>query len=73
MIDAARTVPQSLLFHLARIPGAVHRDTLADAVGTSRDYAGRVLGRMVRSGRVTRVGRGLYRLTRTLQRDRRAV
>jgi DNA-binding IclR family transcriptional regulator len=59
-----RTVSQALLFHLARLPGAVHRDTLAKAAGTSRDYAGRVLSRMVRSGRVTRVGRGKYRLTR---------
>lgn len=64
-----RSVPQSLLFHLARIPGAVHRDRLAEAADTSRDYAGRVLSRMVRSGRVTRVGRGLYQLTRTVRRQ----
>ena len=61
-----RSVPQVLLFHLARIPGAVHRDTLAAAADTSRDYAGRVLSTMVKSGRVTRVGRGTYQLTRSL-------
>ena len=63
-----RSIPQSLLFHLARIPGAVHRDTLAEAAGTSQDYAGRVLSRMVRSGRVARVGRGTYRLSRFAER-----
>lgn len=62
-----RSVPQTLLFHLARIPGAVHRDQLAEAAGTSKDYAGRVLSRMVRSGRVTRVGRGRYQLTRNVE------
>lgn len=73
MSDAKRTVPQALLFHLARIPGAVHRDRLAEVAGTSRDYAGRVLSRMVRSGRVTRVGQGLYQLTRSLQRGGRSA
>lgn len=58
------TVTQELLFHLARIPGAVHRDKLAEAVGTSKDYAGRKLSELVRTGRVERVGRGKYNLTR---------
>ena len=56
------TVAQELLFHLARIPGAVHRDRLARAAGTSKAYAGRLLSEMVRLGRVERVGRGTYDL-----------
>lgn len=71
MSVSSRSVPQSILFHLARIPGAVHRDRLAQVVGTSQDYAGRILSRMVRNGRVTRVGRGLYQLTRSLPREGR--
>jgi len=57
-----QSVAQTLLFHLARMPGAVHRDRLAEAAGTSKDYAGRVLSRMVRLGRIERVGRGRYSL-----------
>ena len=56
------SVTQELLFHLARIPGAVHRDRLAQAAGTSKEYAGRLLGEMVKLGRVQRVGRGTYDL-----------
>lgn len=56
------SVTQNLLYHLARIPGAVHRDRLAEAVGTSKDYAGRMLSKLVRRGRVERVGRGTYDL-----------
>ena len=56
------SVAQQLLFHLARTPGAVHRDDLADAVGTSKDYAGRTLSKMVKRGRIERVGRGTYDL-----------
>lgn len=56
------TVTQTLLYHLARMPGAVHRDRLAQAAGTSKDYAGRVLSRLVERGRVRRVGRGTYDL-----------
>lgn len=56
------TVTQELLFHLARTPGAVHRDRLATAAGTSKEYAGRLLSEMVRLGRVVRVGRGTYDL-----------
>jgi DNA-binding IclR family transcriptional regulator len=59
---AASSVTQDLLFHLAKTPGAVHRDTLAKAVGTSEDYAGRLLSGLVRRGRVARVGRGTYNL-----------
>ena len=44
---STRTVTQEVLFQLARIPGAVHRDTLAEADGTSPDYASRVLSRLV--------------------------
>ena len=58
------SVTQDLLYHLARIPGAVHRDKLARAAGTSTDYAGRVLSELVRMGRVERVGRGTYNLAR---------
>ena len=58
------SVTQELLFHLARMPGAVHRDALAKAAGTSKDYAGRVLSELVRLGRVERVGRGTYNLAR---------
>ena len=58
----ASSVTQELLFHLARTPGAVHRDKLAEAVGTSKDYAGRMLSELVRWGRVKRVGRGTYNL-----------
>lgn len=61
------TVTQTVLYHLARIPGAVHRDTLAEAAGTSPSYAGRVLGGLVRRGRVARVGRGLYKLSVNVQ------
>ena len=57
------TVTQTVLYHLARIPGAVHRDTLAEAAGTTPDYAGRILGELVQRGRVARVGRGLYKLS----------
>ena len=56
------SVAQTLLFHLARTPGAVHRDTLAKLAGTSKDYAGRVLSEMVELGRLKRVGRGTYDL-----------
>lgn len=56
------SVTQNLLFQLARIPGAVHRDKLAKAAGTSKEYAGRLLSDMVRLGRVQRVGRGKYDL-----------
>ncbi len=56
------SVAQTLLFHLARTPGAVHRDKLAELTGTTKDYAGRVLSRMVKRGRVERVGRGTYDL-----------
>ena len=56
------SVTQELLFHLARIPGAVHRDRLARAAGTSKEYAGRLLSEMVKLGRVERVGRGTYDL-----------
>ena len=56
------SVTQNLLFHLARIPGAVHRDRLAKAAGTAKEYAGRLLSEMVRLGRVQRVGRGTYDL-----------
>ncbi|PAP75534.1 type IV toxin-antitoxin system AbiEi family antitoxin domain-containing protein [Rubrivirga marina] len=58
------SVAQTLLFHLARTPGAVHRDDLAKAAGTSKDYAGRVLSKMVKRGRIQRVGRGTYNLPR---------
>ena len=58
------SVTQELLFHLARTPGAVHRDQLAEAAGTSKDYAGRLLSELVRLGRVERVGRGTYNLVR---------
>ena len=58
------SVTQELLFHLARMPGAVHRDRLAKAVGTSKDYAGRKLSELVRMGRIQRVGRGTYDLAR---------
>ena len=62
-----QSVTQTLLFHLARMPGAVHRDQLAEAAGTSKEYAGRVLSRLVKRGRVERVGRGTYDLpTRSL-------
>ncbi len=57
-----QSVAQTLLFHLARTPGAVHRDRLAELAGTTKDYAGRVLSRMVKRGRVERVGRGTYDL-----------
>ena len=60
---AASTVTQDLLFHLAKTPGPVHRDALAEAAGTSKDYAGRALSKLVRWGRVVRVGRGTYNLT----------
>ena len=64
---APQSVTQTLLFHLARMPGSVHRDQLAEAAGTSTSYAGRLLSRLVRRGRIERVGRGTYRLpTRTL-------
>ena len=56
------SVTQNLLFHLARMPGAVHRDRLAKAAGTSKEYAGRLLSEMVKLGRVVRVGRGKYDL-----------
>lgn len=56
------TVTQNLLFHLARMPGAVHRDRLAQEAGTSKEYAGRLLSEMVALGRVVRVGRGTYSL-----------
>ena len=56
------TVTQTLLYHLARTPGAVHRDRLAEAAGTSKEYAGRMLSKLVRRGRVERVGRGTYDL-----------
>lgn len=59
---SASSVTQDLIYHLARTPGAVHRDALAEAVGTSKDYAGRVLSKLVRRGRVKRVGRGTYNL-----------
>lgn len=59
---SASTVTQDLLYHLARTPGAVHRDALAEAVGTSKDYAGRMLSELVRWGRIQRVGRGTYNL-----------
>ena len=62
-----RTVTQEVLFQLARIPGAVHRDTLAEAAGTSPDYAGRVLSRLVKTGHVARVGRGTYKLSRNVK------
>ena len=62
-----RTVTQEILFHLARIPGAVHRDTLAEAAGTSKDYAGRVLSNLVETGHAARVGRGTYKLSRNVQ------
>ena len=58
----SNSVTQDLLYHLARTPGAVHRDRLAEAVGTSKDYAGRMLSKLVRWGRIERVGRGLYNL-----------
>ncbi len=58
------SVAQTLLFHLARTPGAVHRDELAEKAGTSKDYAGRVLSKMVKRGRIERVGRGTYDLPR---------
>ena len=56
------SVAQQLLFHLARTPGPIHRDELAEAVGTSKDYAGRTLSKMVKRGRIERVGRGTYDL-----------
>ncbi len=56
------SVTQNLLYHLARMPGAVHRDRLAEAVGTSKDYAGRMLSKLVKRGRIERVGRGTYDL-----------
>ncbi len=52
------SVTQELLFHLARIPGAVHRDKLAEAVGTSKDYAGRKLSELVRLGAWSGSGAG---------------
>ena len=62
-----QSVAQTLLFHLARTPGAVHRDRLAELAGTTKDYAGRVLSGMVKRGRIERVGRGTYDLpTRSL-------
>ena len=62
-----QSVAQTLLFHLARTPGAVHRDRLAELAGTTEDYAGRVLSRLVKRGRIERVGRGTYDLpTRSL-------
>ena len=61
------SVAQTLLYHLARTPGAVHRDRLAELAGTSKDYAGRVLSGMVKRGRVARVGRGTYDLVSRLQ------
>lgn len=64
----ASSVTQDLLFHLAKTPGAVHRDALALAVGTSKDYAGRTLSRLVRLGRVVRVGRGTYNLASDVER-----
>ncbi len=64
----ARTVTQEVLFQLARIPGAVHRDDLARAADTTPDYAGRVLGKLVKTGHAARVGRGTYKLTRNVQR-----
>ena len=63
------TVTQTVLYHLARIPGAVHRDTLADAAGTTPSYAGRILGKLVRRGRAARVGRGLYKLSVNVRAD----
>ncbi|OZC03107.1 hypothetical protein [Rubricoccus marinus] len=62
-----RTVTQEVLFQLARIPGAVHRDDLAKAAGTTPDYAGRVLGKLVQTGHAARVGRGTYKLTRNVK------
>lgn len=63
MAYESNSVTQNLLYHLARTPGAVHRDQLAKAVGTSKDYAGRMLSKLVRWGRVERVGRGTYDLS----------
>lgn len=63
------SVTQTVLYHLARIPGAVHRDTLAEAAGTTPDYAGRILGQLVKRGRVARVGRGLYKLSVNVRED----
>ena len=65
------TVTQTVLYHLAQIPGAVHRDTLAEAAGTTPDYAGRILGQLVQRGRVARVGRGLYKLSVNVREDER--
>lgn len=62
MAFESNSVTQTLLYHLARTPGAVHRDQLAEAAGTSKDYAGRMLSKLVKRGRVERVGRGTYDL-----------